>query len=204
MHKHQLRPLRILGKLVVTFSLFAMLANASHATSQTSREYHLKAAFLRYVVKFVDWPKEATPETTMNICLLGKVPHFKGINSINGKIVNEKELVIRRVESVDKALENNACQLLYVQKSETNKMADIIEQTKGKPILTFGDMDDFAKTGGNMNFYIMNNRLAIMISPPQVEESGLTIHPRMLRLVTVVPPIDQRGFYFQEPTQSVG
>lgn len=154
--------------------------------SQESREYHLKAAFLRYVAKFIEWPQSALPEGKINICVLGQVPYFEGINSINGKIVNDRAITISKIAQASDAKGN--CQILYVAKTETDKIKDIVAAIQGQPILSFGDMEHFADQGGNMNFYIANNRLAIMANIPSVEKENLKINPEMLKLITVATP----------------
>lgn len=157
-----------------------------------SREYHLKAAFLRYVAKFVEWPESSLPESSINICVLGQVTSFQGLNSINGKPAGDRSLVISKISSVNEAIDH--CQILFVTKTEQDNMKNILAAIQNKPILGFGDMDGFAEAGGAMNFYIVNNRLAIMTNLPAVEKAGLKINPRMLRLVTIIPPIDQSSF----------
>lgn len=158
--------------------------------SPESREYHLKAAFLRYVAKFVEWPVEALSPGIINVCILGQVPSFDAIASINEKVVNDRTITISKITDYKEALEKRRCQLVFVSKTEEDKLKEIIGGTKDNPILTFGDMSGFAELGGNMNFYIMNNRLAIMTNLPAVEKSQLKLNPRMLRLVTVVPKVD--------------
>lgn len=153
-----------------------------------SREYHLKAAFLRYVAKFVEWPSEAIPVDKINICILGQVPNFRAINSINGKVVNDRAINITKVLEVNDA--KGACQILFVTKTEEENVPNIVNTLTGLPVLSFGDMENFAAKGGNMNFYIANNRLAIMINPPSVDKARLKINPRMLKVVTVVPNVD--------------
>lgn len=156
--------------------------------SPESREFHLKAAFLRYVAKFVEWPENSLPESTINICVLGQVTSFQGLNSINNKTVGDRVLSVSKITKVDEAFDH--CQILFVAKTETDKINSIIEAIRNKPILGFGDMDGFAEAGGAMNFYIVNNRLAIMTNLPAVQKAGLKVNPRMLRLVTIIPAID--------------
>lgn len=170
----------------------AATTGGSSEYSPESREYHLKAAFLRYVAKFVEWPESSLSESAINICVLGQVPSFQGLNSINGKIVNDRTLTVLKISKVAEA--DNHCQILFVTKTEQDNMKAILAAIQNKPILGFGDMDGFAEAGGSMNFYIVNNRLAIMTNLPAVEKAGLKINPRMLRLVTIVPPIDQSSF----------
>ena len=155
------------------------------STAQHSREYHLKAAFLRYVAKYVEWPTDAIKGGTLNICILGQVSSFQGINSINNKIVNDLTLSIKKILNTD---ESDSCQLVFVCKTEEDNLIPIIKSLGNKPILSFGDMDGFAEKGGAMNFYIANNRLAIMVNLPSIKEANLKINPQMLRLVTIVPP----------------
>lgn len=169
-------------------------SSTTYKMQQAAREYHLKAAFLRYVAKFVEWPSESMQEGFINICVLGQIPYYKGIESIQGKIVNDRELKVIKVLDADDAQKDKQCQILFIAKTESEKVDKIIKEIKTKPILGFGDMDGYAEKGGEMNFYIMNNRLAIMINPPAVEMSKLRINPRMLKLVTIVPPINQNTF----------
>jgi hypothetical protein len=81
--------------------------------------------------------------------------------------------------------------MLLITKTEADNVKQIIGTVQNLPILGFGDMEHYAEQGGQMNFYIANNRLAIMINPPAVAKSQLKISDRMLKVVTVVPPINQ-------------
>ncbi|MFT5453524.1 MAG: hypothetical protein ACI9N9_003036 [Enterobacterales bacterium] len=178
---------------ILSLSLLGLIlcsAIASGSSKREAREYHLKAAFLRYVAKFVEWPESVLVDKKLNVCILGNIPYYKAIDSINGKVVNELELTVFKVPDVASSIEKN-CQILFIAKTEEDHTITIIDAIKDKPILSFGDMDSFAENGGDMNFYIMNNRLAIMINPLAIEQASLTISPRMMRLVTVLPPIQQ-------------
>jgi len=155
--------------------------------SPESREYHLKGAFLRYVAQYVEWPPEVFQESKIHICVLGLLPYYQGINSINGKVVNNHAIQISRIKTIDEA--KNHCQIVFVAKTEEDSLKDIIKTTSGLPILLFGDMEGFAQDGGSMNFYIANNRLAIMTNLKAVEKAQLKISPEMMRLVTVVPEV---------------
>lgn len=172
--------------IVSTLAAFAFTVYAK-TDADTSREYHLKAAFLRYVAKFVTWPENFEPEDSINICTYGEVPSLKGINSINGRIVKEKPLIVRPVVKLN---QSKNCQVLFITKDKEGETKSIITTLKGSPVLGFGDMEGFAEDGGAMNFYIVNNRMAIMINKATLEESKLEVAPRMLKLVTVVPNVD--------------
>tara|TARA_R110002110_G_scaffold195770_1_gene405409 strand:+ start:6656 stop:7231 length:576 start_codon:yes stop_codon:yes gene_type:complete len=178
---------------ILTLSILGLIlcsAIASGSSKREAREYHLKAAFLRYVAKFVEWPESVLVDRKLNVCVLGNIPYYKAIDSIHGKVVNGLELTVFKVSDAATSIDKN-CQILFVAKTEEDNTTTIIDAIKNKPILSFGDMDNFAEQGGDMNFYIMNNRLAIMINPPAIEQASLTISPRMMRLVTVLPSMQQ-------------
>lgn len=173
-------------------SATAATVDAKAEEAQIAREYFLKAAFLRYVVKYVEWPEDVLPDLSYNVCIYGEVPSFTGINSVNGKMVNDRAISIYPIKTVEQAKKN--CQVLFVSPSEAKNAADIISQLKDTKILTFGDFDNFAKDGGDMNFFIMNNRMALMINPPAVYGKGLKISDKMMKLVSVVPDINGENF----------
>lgn len=171
----------LLVGLLLSYSSFA-------ETRADSREYHLKAAFLRYVIKYVNWPPEiASQSPSSTLCVFGEVPSLEGLQSITGKVVNDKSINVKTINTIEEGL-TAQCNMVFVSKQKEKEQDQLIKAYKGKPILTFGDMSTFAEAGGAMNFYIVNNNLAIMINSETVQESKLTINPKMLRLVTIVPP----------------
>lgn len=171
--------------------LFAPLSFAE--TKSDSREYHLKAAFLRYVVKYVSWPESVMANSpSANICVYGEVPSLEGLSSITGKVVNDKSIIVRTIDNIDQITSpDKQCHMVFVSKKKEKEKDAIINALKGKPILSFGDMPNFAESGGDMNFYIVNNNLAIMINSESVQSSNLKISPKMLRLVTIFPPAEE-------------
>lgn len=160
--------------------------NQQRKTSQASREYHLKGAFLRYVAKYVNFPEDVFEGNTIKLCVLGQVPAFQGINSINGKVVDDRSIQVSKILNIDEA-KSAHCQIVFVARTEEDNIDAIIQKLQNEPILGFGDMETYAINGGDMNFYIANNHLAIMTNMPAVERSKLSINPQMLKLVTFVP-----------------
>jgi len=155
--------------------------------SDIVREYYLKAAFLRYVVEFVQWPKDTIPDTAVTICVYGDIPALEGLNSINGKIVHDRSIVIRTIPNIKIAQSSKECQMLYLGESKKPSLESIVQEMKNLPVLTFGDKAGLAEKGGTMNFYVSNNRMGIMINQETVAKNKLEINPRMLKLVTVFP-----------------
>lgn len=178
--------------LAAGIGLYPSFAQDSEALKEqeearlTLREYYLKAAFLQYVSRSVEWPEDALDEN-INVCVLGDIPSKKGIDSVDGRPAQSKTIKVLYIDDYQKAVEPKACQILYVTNSEKNSMKKIIQSTQGKPILTFGDMEGFAEEGGTMNFYVLNNRMAIMINLEATADSELVLNEKMLQLFTIIP-----------------
>ena len=67
------------------------------------------------LLEFVTWPPDAIPDTAANVCVYGDIPSLEGLNSINGKIVNNRSIVIRTIPDVNIAKNDRlACQILYM------------------------------------------------------------------------------------------
>lgn len=190
---------RFCKKILVILSLLSFYSTAALSDvienpipgqySPEAREYHLKAAFLRYVAKFIEWPSGVINQDKINICILGQVPYFEGINSINGKVIDNRTLVIKKLLDVKDAA--GTCQIIFVTKTETDNISQIIQAVGNIPVLSFGDMEKFAEEGGNMNFYIANNRLAIAANLASIDKSSLKVNPEMLKLITIIPPSEK-------------
>lgn len=158
------------------------------------REYYLKAAFLRFIAKFIKWPDSNKPDTEIRICLYGDVPSLKGINSINGRLIQEKTLNVRRITSLDIAKKNGECHILFVSVLVKDQYQYIADTMKGYPVVTFGDSEQFSEVGGCMGFYIVNNRMAIMINTETMAKNDLALLPEVLKLITIIPKASDVNF----------
>ena len=178
---------------VRTFVFFVLVLTVLGATggpvaraqSSFDREYLIKAAFLYNFLKFVEWPEEALPEGagTIAVCLVGEDPFGEALESIKGKTVKSKDLVIRRVQ----ALQNlGACQLLFVSSSEKNRLPEIIGALKGRAVLTVGELEGFTQGGGIIRLLIERNNVRFEINADMAERTGLKISSKLLSLAKVV------------------
>lgn len=177
-------------KVFLMFSCLTYFGLAQAELPKEVRESYLKGAFLRYAARLVQWPKEAIPGNEFTICVLGQVDYYKGLESIDNKSAEDYILKLKKIQSLSEANQN--CQILYVTNTEKDNQDKIIKALRKKPILGFSDIEDFAKHGGAMNFYEVNNRLAIQVNTIALNESNLKINPRMLKLVTIVPDLHEK------------
>ena len=173
--------------IAVAITAWAVASSAFSARAQSSsdREYLIKAAFLYNFLRFVEWPAEALPEGdgSIVVCLVGEDPFGEALESIKGKTVKSKDLVIRRILTLQSL---GGCQLLFVSSSEKNRLPEIIGALKGRAVLTVGELDGFTQRGGIIRFLIERNNVRFEINVDMAERTGLKISSKLLNLAKVV------------------
>jgi hypothetical protein len=160
------------------------------ASAQTaiSREYEVKAVFLFNFAQFVDWPPEAaaSPPVPLVIGVLGDDP-FDGYldDTVRGEKLNNRPFVVqryRRVEDID------ACNILFIGRTNPGQLMHILAALKGRSILTVGDTEGFAEDGGIIRFVTEKNRIRFRINVEAAEAAHLVISSKLLRLAEAAPP----------------
>lgn len=154
--------------------------------SAQAPEYDLKAAFLFNFAKFVEWPPDAFAgeRTAMTICVYGEDPFGSTLDAVvRGERVGERSLLVRRPDSLD-GLEG--CHVLFVSRSEKDRLGEVLAQVQGEPVLTVGDSDGFLRAGGIINFVLEGSKVRFLIDQGAAERGGLRISSKLMRLA--VPP----------------
>jgi hypothetical protein len=146
----------------------------------SSREYEIKAAYLYNFIKYVDWPSYGD---NITIGVLGGNPFGTALAPLDGKIVKGRRLLIRKVDSLQDA---QKCQIIFVSSSEKQRLQEIFENLKSARVLTVGETDGFATSGGIINFVQENNKVHFEINADAAHRTGLTISSELLKLAKLV------------------
>jgi len=149
------------------------------------REYEIKAALLYNFAKFVEWPDEAVPETSapLTLCILGDDPFGPALESIDGKTIRSRRLVIKRPVT---ARDVSACHILFISSSEEKHLAQILEVLRTSSTLTIGEMQGFTQNGGIINLAVESNKVRFEINANAADRAGLKISSKLLSLASVV------------------
>jgi hypothetical protein len=171
-------------------SLILLLLLALPAAAQEAQplEYELKAAFLFNFVKFVEWPPEAFAgaRSPLTICVYGQDPFGASLDGVvRGESLGERSLLVQRPETLDDLRD---CHVLFVSRSERQRMPEVLARVEGAPVLTVGDTDGFLRAGGMINFVLEENKVRFLINQEAAERSGLRISSKLLRLAKAAPP----------------
>jgi hypothetical protein len=163
---------------IMAACLLASACPRTLAQTGTSREYRIKAACIYNFVKFIEWPPQADRDS-IGVCVLGKEAYDAAMNTIHGKSVAGKTLVVRPFTAV-RDLRN--CQILFVSDAEKDRWRSIAEAVRNSSILTVGESEGFVRSGGIINFLTQSNKLRFEINPAAAERAGLRISSQLLKL----------------------
>jgi len=174
--------------LVVSISVLALIGSTTTAPADSPAfsEYQVKAAFLYNFARFVEWPSNAFPDAQAPILLgvIGEDPFGGALEQvIKGKTVNGRELVLKRLT---RQQDLKGFHMLFVSSSEARHLSQIMESLKGKCVLTIGETEGFAQTGGVINFTLEENKVHFEINVDTAERAHLKISSKLLALAKVL------------------
>jgi len=156
--------------------------------ASTTKEYQVKAGFLINFIHFVEWPSTTLPEATtpISIGILGD-DHFGPYldEIIQGETIKNRPLLIKRSRTIEGL---KACHVLFISKSEKNRLAQILASLGSASILTVSELEGFLEQGGCINFFRDGNKIRFEINPETGQHCGLNISSHLLRLAKVVSP----------------
>jgi hypothetical protein len=180
-------------------TLFALLvfmalrSEAAEPTGKPVREYDLKAAFLFNFTHFVEWPSEAFADENAPIVIgvLGDDPFGPVLDRIvEGETIKNRKLVIKRSQQIE---DLKSCHVLFISKSERNRLGQILNSLDDTSIFTVGDIDGFARRGGITDLFIQGNKVRFEINMQAARRKGLKISSQLLALGTVVGSPSAKG-----------
>ncbi len=170
--------LAMVGALLTTAAVLA--GDASYT------EYQVKALFLLNFAKYVDWPTEAFADANapLIISVVGE-DHFGDSlqKAVDSKIVNGRPILIRQVVTDDDLAK---CHILFISDSEKSRLPAILEKVRGKPVLTVGESEHFAESGGVIGFVRKDGKIRLEIDLNPARLAGLRISSKLLSVADVV------------------
>lgn len=159
--------------------LFAVLAVLWLCPVQAAtREYEIKAGFIYNFFRFVEWPK---PGEVWTLGILGSDPFEGGLRDLEAKPINGKSIRIRKVTDLKEA---KSCDALYIGPSEASSVKATLNGLKGSPVLTIGDLPEFADKGGAIGLTTEKNRIRFVVNIDTLKQSNMRANARFLQLAS--------------------
>ena len=155
------------------------LVNGSVADPTVAKEYKVKAAFIYNFAKFVAWPaqKFADGNAPLVIGVLGPNPFGDELeNALNGRQVNGRPVVVRQFDNPEAA---KAAHLLFVSLNDEPRLRRALKEYG---VLTVGQSELFARSGGMITFTFEDDKLRFEINVGAAEQAGLKISSQLQKL----------------------
>lgn len=172
--------------LAVAAGWLALSAPTSGTSASGHSEYEVKAAYLYNFGRFVNWPHNAAPSPANEfvICVLGHDPFGPVLDGIiSGEKIKEKNVVARRIAKVDDAA---GCRVLYVSPSESRQLKEILKTLLKQSVLTVSDIPQFVKSGGMVQFVLLDRRVRFEINVAAARQAGLNLSSELLKVAADV------------------
>lgn len=183
-HADKLSNVRIFITVLLVINNLALAAQAP-----PSREYELKAVFLFNFTQFVEWPAATFPsdQAPLVIGILGKNPFGAYLEEIvSGEKVNGHPVAVQYYNSIE---EIRSCHILFINLAGAKKGERVVEDLKGRNILTVSDASGFSEQGGMIRLYTKDNKIKFQINLEASKAASLVISSKLLRLADIyIPP----------------
>jgi hypothetical protein len=177
----------LVGRRGVVWTLVALLVlpAAQAAEPPPPTEYEVKAAFLYHFAKYSEWPSEAEKGGDLFVVgVLGRDPFGSVLDeTLAGKEVRGRKLAVRRCSTVEEARQ---VRILFVNPEAKAELGRVLQSLAAHPVLTVGDLDQFASKGGMIGFRVQGEIVRFDINVEQVEKAGLRMSSQVLKLARIV------------------
>ncbi|MEW6160031.1 MAG: YfiR family protein [Verrucomicrobiota bacterium] len=146
----------------------------------------MKAAFLEKFIRLVEWPVSAfsSDHAPLIIGILGEDPFESYLPRVmRGKTINKHPIQVLVCKTLEEA---NRTHLLFISPSEKNRLAEILPRLKSQGLLTVGDVEGFASSGGIINLYLEDQKIRFEINVDVARQAGLEINAQLLQRAKVI------------------
>jgi hypothetical protein len=173
-------------RLLVFSALGLAVCLRSAAGAEAPTESQVEAVFVFNFSHFVEWPSQTFASATepFVIGILGSDPFGARLDeAVRGEQLNGHPLTVRRFRSVAE-IEN--CQILFIDRSEAGRIAQILSALQGRSTLTVSQADRAAERGVMVQFTTENSRIRLRINVEAARAAGLAISSNLLRPAEIV------------------
>jgi hypothetical protein len=147
-----------------------------------TREFQKKAEFINSFTRFVDWParKFADPNAPFVFGVYGS----DNISALLQESLQDRQIKGRPalVKHLLNRQELRACHVLFISRSECDRLGPILGEVRRENVLTVGECDNFLNKGGVINFVTIGGQVRFQINSESVAREKLVFSSKLLQL----------------------
>ena len=155
-----------------------------------NRESEGKAEFLVSFARFTEWPSSAfaTKDSPLVIAILGAVPWDTWLEEkLRGQTVRGRRL---EVEHIPEMRDMRTCHMVYVGRTEVERLGQMVEALRGKPVLIVSDVERAKATGVMIRLFEDHHRIRLEVNLEAVRRAGLHLSAKLLRAAYAMVPAE--------------
>jgi hypothetical protein len=156
----------------VIFVITVVLAPINSSFAKEKSDYELQSEIIFNFINYVSWSEVSSEIIKVkNLCIMEDNPVIPYLNILLEN-KNEKRIVVMRKHEND-YLED--CHILFINDNYDGYLSRLLARVKGKPILTFGNVKNFAESGGIVQFRLRSNRVEFIVNTKEMRSSQVRI-----------------------------
>ncbi|MFT5697448.1 MAG: hypothetical protein ACI8ZB_000296 [Desulforhopalus sp.] len=166
--------------------VWCLFFTAGRSAAQSVHEDQIKSVFLYNLTHFVTWPESVVLSSrTFNIGVYGN-SSFQDVleQTVVTETKQNRQLVVTKLGDLDDITDQ--CRIVFITKEAMGDWDKIRERVVGLPILTVADQKEFTRRGGMVSLLRQNKKIQIEVNYTTVQQAGLTMSAKLLRLARVV------------------
>ena len=117
-----------------------------------------------------------------NLWLTSFNPNAEGdaaLDTLNGKKLQDRVIEVAHLSHEDSLA---GCQIIFINRSERERLAELLAAVARTPVLTVSDMQGFVAQGGMIGFTAVNGTTGFEINRAASSRAGLTIGAQLLQI----------------------
>ena len=183
----QLAPVSCVRWVAAALLVWMILGQAwsAWAGPVTGREYDVKMGFIYNFAKFITWPLEADDKESRDIvlCYVVDDPSITVFQKLDGKTIRHRKIKVVAFQD-ENCIEQS--HILFFATQDEKHIQEILEQARGRGILTIGEVEGFTQWGGVINFFEELNRLRFKVNLTAARREGLKMSSQILVSAQIV------------------
>ncbi|MCG8042522.1 MAG: YfiR family protein [Candidatus Thiodiazotropha taylori] len=168
---------------IVVLSLSAVTASAAQDSELETAL--LKTVFIYNFAKFTRWPEDQSKPTrdALTLCSVGDDSITNNLPKLAGRVLRGKPIKSVKISNES---ELGECHVLYIAQSTHNRIQEILQPIKMRPILTISEMQQFSQNGGMIELTQDQEKLRFIINLNTTRSSGLRLSSQLLDLAIII------------------
>ncbi|WP_153914765.1 YfiR family protein [Shewanella sp. TC10] len=166
--------------------LLSLLPLSSQSVIAAEQEHALKAGFLYNFARYGDWQENTAENNEFILCSSDEAFINTARKVLNHRSVDNQPIIMQQITLETEQV--NKCQLLFITTKTFSDWLNLKQSQSSILVNTMvvGESQGFIEAGGHIRFFIASGKIRFEISPKQLQQSGITMSSKVLRLGRVL------------------